>query len=361
MSLLHTPLYDEHVALGGEMAAFCGYEVPAQYAGALEEHAAVRERAGLFDVSYMGRIRIVGPNAQAFVQMVTTNDISEMQDGACKYSLICNEDGGVMDDIYIDKEHVGRYFLVINPVNLHKVLDHLQANLPPGVQIRDLTSRTAQLAIQGPAAHAVMQSLGAELPQEADTFVYTTLLGAPCHLSRTGYTGEDGYEICCRADDAPQLWRELLQRGAAHGLVPCGFKARESLRFEASLPLYGHELNEDITPFEAGLGMYVRPLQGRFIGSDALNKHVYEGVMRKRIGLRIVGDSLPQTGCVVYADDVPCGMVTSAGRCPTLQENCAMALVNVAFLERDVQQFAIQTDGGRVPCEQVPLPFYRRA
>lgn len=361
MSLLHTPLYEEHVALFGKLAAFCGYELPAQYAGVLEEHRAVRERAGLFDISHMGRFSLTGPNAQAFVQMLTTNDVSEMQDGQCKYSLVCNENGGVMDDTLVYKEHVDHYFLVVNAANGQKIFDHLNAHLVAGVKLENLTPQTAQMAIQGPSAHAIMAPLAAELPCQYYSFVCTELLGAPCYLSRTGYTGEDGYEIYCRAEDAPRLWRGLLSAGTAQGLVPCGLGARDSLRMEAGMPLYGHELSETITPFEAGLGVFVRPLQGKFIGSEALDKQVYEGVMRKRLGLRMTGCGIPHEGCVVYADGVPCGVVTSGGQCPTIGENCAMAMINVAFLEKDVQQFAIEIDGTQQPCEQVPLPFYKRA
>lgn len=357
MPLLHTPLYGEHVALSGKMVAFCGYELPVQYAGVLEEHRAVRERAGLFDVSHMGRFSVKGPNAQAFVQLMTTNDISEMQDGRCKYSLLCNENGGVIDDILIYKAAEDHYFLVVNAVNMQKILDHLNAHLVPGVKLENLTFDTAQMAIQGPAAKTILGPLAAELPDKYYSFVRTAVCQVPCMLSRTGYTGEDGYELYCRAADAPQLWHALLGAGA----VPCGLGARDTLRMEAGMPLYGHELSETITPFEAGLGMFVRPLQGKFVGSEALGKQVYEGVMRKRIGLRMTGRGIPREGYVVYADGVPCGVVTSGGHCPTLGENCAMALVNVAFLEKDVQQFAVEIRGKQVPCEQVPLPFYRRA
>ena len=315
MESKRTPIYEEHVALGGKMVDFCGYALPVQYSGIIEEHMAVRSAAGIFDVSHMGRIRIDGPNAAAFVQRISTNDISEMKPNAIKYSLICNENGGVMDDVLIYCREKDSYWVVVNAVNTQKILGHMENHAIPGAKVEDYTERTAQIALQGPKALEIAQKLceAEELPKKYYTFQEEVVFcGVKCMVSRTGYTGEDGFEIYCDAEDGARIFSTLLKAGQEAGIRPCGLGCRDTLRFEAGMPLYGHELSEDITPFEAGLGIFVRPLQGTFIGKEALDAHVAEGVSRKRIGLKMVDKGIARQDYHVYASgDVPCGVVTS--------------------------------------------------
>ena len=362
MESKRTPIYEEHVALGGKMVDFCGYALPVQYSGIIEEHLAVRNAAGVFDVSHMGRILIEGPNAAAFVQRITTNDISEMKQGQVKYSFICNENGGIMDDVLIYARAKDRFLMVVNAVNTQKILAHMEKNAVAGAKVEDITEQTAQIALQGPKSVEIAQKLceAEELPEKYYTFQEDVVFcGVTCMVSRTGYTGEDGFEIYCPAEDGGRIFSTLLKSVQQEGILPCGLGCRDTLRFEAGMPLYGHELSEEVTPFEAGLGVFVRPLQGTFIGKDALDAHVAGGVSRKRIGLKMIGKGIARQGYHVYVSGgVPCGVVTSGSMCPSLGGNYAMALINVAYL--DDAEFTVEIRGKQVAAEKVALPFYKR-
>lgn len=357
MDAKHTPLYDTHVAHGGKMTEFCGYMLPVQYAGIITEHEAVRKQAGLFDVSHMGRLELSGMNAAALLQRLTTNDISEMKPGRIRYSFMCNEGGGVKDDILIYCMGDGAYRLVVNASNHEKIVEHIHAHMVPGVTFFDRTDQTGHIALQGPMAQQLIATVCdvAELPTAYYTFAdNVAVAGCACFVSRNGYTGEDGYEIICAADDTPAVYEALLGAGAVQ---PCGLGCRDTLRFEAGMPLYGHELNEDITPFEAGLGMFVRPVQGPFVGKEALEQQIAEGVARKRIGLVMLDRGIPRQGFDVYCNGALAGIVTSGSYCPSLEQNCAMALVDTKYVGE--KEFEIEIRGKRLDCEAHKLPFYK--
>ncbi|MBC7959498.1 MAG: glycine cleavage system aminomethyltransferase GcvT, partial [Vallitaleaceae bacterium] len=259
---LKTPLYESHVAAGGKIVPFAGYLLPIQYAeGIVTEHMAVRTKAGLFDVSHMGEVLLSGPSALANVQMLVTNDCEKMVVGQVKYTPMCNEAGGVVDDLMVYKLDQERYLLVINAANRHKDVAWIKAHLFGDVVCEDISDATAQIALQGPKALEILRKLtkDAYIPEKYYTFVEKGMVAdLACIISRTGYTGEDGFEFYCSQEDAPHLWDTLLEAGNEFGLIPCGLGARDTLRLEAAMPLYGHEMNEEITPIEAGLSIFVK-------------------------------------------------------------------------------------------------------
>lgn len=355
----HTPLYQEHVAMGGQMANYKGYALPAQYLGLEDEHRAVREKSGLFDRSYLTRVLIIGPNAAVCVQRLTTNDVSEMAEGDCEYTLLCNEKGGIMDDVIIYKWDEKTFGMTIHPENREKILAHLHAHRLPGAKVLDVTEKTAQINIQGPHSKHILSSICKHLPEHPYRCHETRIVGRMCFVASIGFSGEQAYELFCSAHHAAQLWREILDASDEDEPIPCGTEAWSSLRLEAGVPVYGRELSEDVTPFEAGLGQFVRPLQGDFVGKRALDQQILRGVPRKLIGLVMEGDQTPEPGDVVYDYQAPCGRVTSAGWAPYIQEQIAMALVNRSFLEEEEHCFTIDHAGEKIPCQMHKLPFYR--
>ena len=286
-----TPLYDVHIAEGGKIVPFAGYLLPVQYAGGvIKEHMAVRQAAGLFDVSHMGEILFTGPTALDTLNHLLTNDFTDMPAGRVRYSVMCNEKGGVIDDLVIYKFGDEEYLAVVNAANRHKDYAHMAANLLPGTKAEDISDSVAQLALQGPAAPAVLGSLVSEdkLPKKYYTAVRDVdINGMKCMISRTGYTGELGYEIYTAPENAVALWKTLREAGGEHGLIPCGLGARDTLRLEAAMPLYGHEMDEDISPLEAGLGFGVKMGKSDFIGKAALEAAGEPS--RVRVGLEITG------------------------------------------------------------------------
>ena len=355
----HTPLYQEHMAMGGQMGCFKGYALPSQYLGVEDEHRAVREKSGLFDRSYLTRVLIIGPNAAVAVQRITTNDVSEMQEGDCAYTLICNEKGGIMDDVVVYKWNETTYGMTIHPQNRAKILQHLKDHGLPGAKVMDLTEKTAQITLQGPHSKHILSCICQQLPEKPYRCKETEVVGRRCFVASVGFSGESAYEIFCMADAAASLWREILDASDEDEPIPCGTEAWQSLLLEAGVPVYGRELTEEITPFEAGLGCFVRPLQGEFVGRRALDQQVLQGVPRKLIGLVMEGDETPQPGAVVYDYGAPCGRVTSACLALYLQQGVAMALVNRSFLEEREHAFTVETDRGKQACEMVKLPFYK--
>lgn len=351
-----TPLYERHVAAGGRMVPFAGYLLPVQYAdGILAEHLAVRQGAGLFDVSHMGEVHLTGPGALASLDRLLTNQISTLAPGRVRYALMCNPQGGVVDDILVycmDKDH---YMLVLNAANHPKDVAWIEAHLGPDTALCDASQQTAPLALQGPEALGILQSLCApeSIPPKHYSFVENAVVGGlPCLLSRTGYTGEDGFELYLSPDSAPLLWDQLVAAGA----VLCGLGARDTLRLEAAMPLYGHELGEEITPLEAGLSPFVKMQKDDFIGKTAL---LAGGPpRRKRIGLEMTGRGIAREGSPVFAGAQEVGFVTSGTFAPFLKKAVAMALVQADAelsgpLEADIR-------GRRVQARAVPLPFYKR-
>ena len=357
-----TPLYDIHVEEGGKMVPFAGYLLPVQYgAGVIKEHMAVRQQAGLFDVSHMGEVLFTGPTALDTLNHLLTNDFTNMPVGRVRYSIMCNEQGGTVDDLVVYKFGEQSYFVVVNAANRHKDFAHMKANLLPGTEAQDISDTIAQLALQGPKAPQIIAKLLPEdqIPQKYYTAIpNVTIGGMRCMISRTGYTGELGYEIYTAAENGPALWTLLRQAGAEFGLIPCGLGARDTLRLEAAMPLYGHEMDDTVTPLEAGLYFGVKLDKPEFIGKDAL---VSAGTPRRvRVGLVATGRGIPREHQPVYLAGEQIGTTTSGTFAPLLGKAISMALVDAAH---SAVGTAVEIDvrGRRVAAEIVPLPFYKRA
>lgn len=356
-----TPLYDSHVACGGKMVPFAGYLLPVQYqTGVLAEHDAVRTKAGLFDVSHMGELLIFGADALENLQMLLTNDFTNMYDGQCRYTLLCNEAGGIVDDLLVYRMEENRYLLVINAANVEKDEMWIKEHLFGEVEMKNLSSEVAQIALQGPMALTILKTLCAEesLPKKYYSFTKEVdVEGIQALISKTGYTGEDGYELYCQSEDAPMLWNKLLEAGKEFGLMPCGLGARDTLRFEASMPLYGHEMNDEITPFEADLDFAVKMQKRDFIGKEALaNKSERK---RKRVGLKLISRGIAREECDVFSDNIKIGMTTSGTHCPFLKAAYAMALLDMDYTKPETL-VQIEVRGRRLDAEVVSLPFYKR-
>ena len=358
---LKTPLYDIHVAEGGKIVPFAGYLLPVQYAaGVVAEHMAVRTKAGLFDVSHMGEITFKGKGALASLNHILTNDFTNMRPGRVRYSVMCNEQGGCVDDVLVYKFADEDYLVVVNASNRHKDFAHMRQNVLEDTEIADISDSVAQLALQGPASLAIMGKLLPEsaLPKGYYTAVRNVCLeGMELMISRTGYTGEDGFEIYTARENAEKLWRLLREAGAEYGLIPCGLGARDTLRLEAAMPLYGHEMDEDITPLEAGLDFGVKLGKSEFTGRDAL---IAKGRPRRvRVGLDVTGRGIIREHQDGYIGDKLIGHTTSGTHCPYLGKAAAMALIDAEYalsgtkVEADVR-------GRRVEAQIVPLPFYTR-
>ena len=356
-----TPLYDVHVEEGGKIVPFAGYLLPVQYGtGVIQEHMAVRQQAGLFDVSHMGEILFTGPTALDTINHLLTNDYNGMAVNKVRYGAMCNADGGTIDDLVVYKFGEARYLAVVNAANREKDYAHMAANVLPGTQCQDISDTVAQLALQGPKAPAILKKL---LPEDQIPKGYYTALpnveiqGMKCMISRTGYTGELGYEIYTANENAPKLWKVLREAGEEFGLIPCGLGARDTLRLEAAMPLYGHEMDETVTPLEAGLDFAVKLNKPEFIGKDAL---VAAGTpQRVRVGLAVTGRGIVREHQDLFLNGEKIGQTTSGTHCPFLGKALAMGLIDAKYaavgtaLEADVR-------GRRVAVEIVPLPFYKR-
>ncbi|MCA1685635.1 MAG: glycine cleavage system aminomethyltransferase GcvT [Planctomycetia bacterium] len=360
-SAMKTPLYDWHKSHGGRLVEFSGWLMPVQYTTIVEEHQAVRQRLGLFDISHMGRLSFGGPDALPWLEHVTTNHVARLGVDQIQYSLMANGGGGLIDDVLVYRSR-DSYVLVCNASNRAHVLSQLERHREGrDANLVDRTPDTAMIAVQGPSALA---TLGPIFDAPLDTLAYYhltigRLLGdVDAVVSRTGYTGEDGYELIVPADAAMRVWDAVLESGRPHGAVPCGLGARDSLRFEAAMPLYGHELNEAINPFAAGLGWAVKLEKGDFVGRDALNTlKAHPG--QARVGLKLDGKRIARQGAEVYHDGKPAGLVTSGTFAPTLGQSLAMAMVDPASAPVGT---ALQVDvrGHQEPATVVKLPFYRR-
>ena len=349
-----TPLYDRHVAAGGKIVPFAGWLLPVQYSGVIAEHKAVRSACGLFDVSHMGELLLRGADALENVNRLMTNDFSGMAEGQARYSPMCYEDGGTVDDLIVYKCSDAAYFIVVNAANKDKDAAWIGEHLTGDCAMEDLSDRVAQLALQGPKAEEILRTLTGDIPEKNYTAVLRgTVAGMPCLVSRTGYTGEDGFELYCAPADAPALWDALTAGGA----LPCGLGARDTLRLEAAMPLYGHELSAEINPYEAGLGIFVKLDKPDFIGRAALE--AARPVKRRRVGLRMTGRGIAREECPVYDGEKQVGVVTSGTHCPWLGQAVALALVDAAYKEPGTP-LQVDVRGRRVEAEVVRTPFYKR-
>ena len=357
-----TPLYDIHVEEGGKIVPFGGYLLPVQYkTGVIAEHKAVREKAGLFDVSHMGEITVSGPAALEALNHLLTNDFTDMKEGRVRYSVMCNADGGCVDDVVVYKFGEESYLVVVNAANKDKDFAHMAANLVPGAEAQDISESVAQLALQGPASGDILAGLvtSGEPPQKYYTAKKDVYIeGMECMISRTGYTGEFGYEIYTAAENAEKLWKALRKAGEPYGLIPAGLGARDTLRLEASMPLYGHELNDGISPVEAGLSSAVRMNKPEFMGKEAL---IARGEPNKvRVGLKVTGRGIIREHQDIYIGDENVGITTSGTFCPHIDHAMAMAMIDAG---RSAVGTVVEADvrGRRIPAEIVPMPFYKRS
>jgi len=359
-----TPLFDEHVRLGGKMVEFAGWEMPVQYAGVIAEHANVRERVGLFDVSHMGEIWVSGPQAEAALEFLTCNRVSGLYDGKAQYSAILNDEGGVIDDIIIYRFNKELFLLCVNASNADKDFEWLVKHNPTDAKFVNASAEYGQIAVQGPRAIELVTPLvkGADLSTlKYFHFVECEILNSPVIVARTGYTGEDGVEIFVKSDKTADVWRLLLEHGAGYGVLPCGLGARDSLRLEAALPLHGHELAEDITALESGLGWIVKFDKGDFVGKEALLKQKEAGVPKKLIGFHLDGAGIARQGdTVATADGKEVGVVASGTKTPTINKALGMAFVETPHTALDTKlSFVVR--GRAIDGHVVQLPFYKRS
>ncbi len=362
-NLKQTPLTAWHASHGARMVEFAGYEMPVQYEGVLAEHAVVREKVGLFDITHMGEIYVSGPDSRTWISSLITNSLKKSEPGNVVYNAMCRPDGGVLDDMLVYCLAQERWLVVCNAANHHKIIGWMLDNLPAdGVTLDDQTDSIALIAVQGPDSRELVLRLDplAELKTDiAGLDFYTALTyegpGGQWLISRTGYTGEHGYELYLPNSDAVPVWEELLAKGEDLGVAPIGLAARDTLRFEVCYCLYGHELGEDITPLEAGIGWAVKmKKKGGFVGRDALLAQREQGVPRKIICLELDGKGIARQGARVLVSGKDVGYVTSGTFSPTLKKALAMALVENELPEGEL---VVDVRGRHIPCHTVAFPF----
>ncbi|CAM3800500.1 glycine cleavage system aminomethyltransferase GcvT [Alkalicoccus chagannorensis] len=355
-----TPLHPLYEQYGAKVIDFGGWDLPVQFSSIKEEHHAVRTKAGLFDVSHMGEIRITGEDTIPFLQRLLTNDLAKVKHGQCQYTVLCYEDGGTVDDLVLYKTADDDVLLIVNAANTAKNEEWIRSNLKEEqVHIANESDETAQLAVQGPEAEEILQQLTGTNLQDIGFFRFQSNVdmdGASVLISRTGYTGEDGFEIYCRPEDAPGLWKTLVAAGAR----PIGLGARDTLRFEARLALYGQELSRDITPIEAGIGFAVKPGKGiTFIGEEVLREQKENGPSRKLAGIEMVDKAIPRHGYDVFHNGEPVGFVTSGTQSPTLGKNVGLALIDSGLKEMGTE-VEVEIRGKRKRAVVTATPFYQR-
>lgn len=328
------PLYEKY---GGKLVEYAGWLMPVEFSGLTFEHEAVRTTAGLFDVSHMGEIEVKGKEAAAYLEHLLTNNIGTMNDNQVIYTFMCYENGGVVDDLLAYKYFADHYLLVVNAANMEKdykwMIDQKGSYQ---VEIMNLSGDISEVALQGPKAESILQKLTDTNLSDIPSFYLkrdVKIDGANCLISRTGYTGEDGFEIYMSHEDAPGIWEKILEAGKPEGVLPVGLGARDTLRFEASLPLYGNEISQDITPIEAGLGFFVKLDKGDFIGREVLNAQKQDGPARKIVGFEMIGNGIPRHGYGVLSDGEEIGFVTTGYHSPTIGMNIGLALIQQEYAE----------------------------
>lgn len=338
--LKRTALFSEHQQLNGKMVDFGGWELPVQYSGVIAEHHAVRQACGLFDVSHMGEIIIEGEGALAFLNSVTTNDASTLSVEQAQYSAFCNSKGGIVDDLVIYRLNQQKYLLVVNASNVDKDFTHLESHLErwpdqSKIALSNVSSTFSQIALQGPLSELTLSALTETplTPIKTYWFKEGKVAGTEAIIARTGYTGEDGFEIYVPWEEAPKVWRALLEAGKTHGILPCGLGARDTLRLEMKYALYGHELNDDTNPLEVGLAWITKLNKaGNFVGKDAILKLKETGPKKALVGLRSAGRGIPRQGYEVYSPDkVKIGAITSGTQSPTLKQSIGVAFIDKNF------------------------------
>lgn len=361
-SLRQTPLNAVHRAAGARMVDFGGWDMPVEYSGLVAEHLAVRKSVGLFDVSHMGEIEVRGPQALELVELATTNRAASLEDGQAQYSGLLNERGGFIDDLLVHRVAADHYFLCVNASNQERDFAQIESiNQFADAQATFVSDNYAQLAVQGPNGLATLQKLTETPLSEIGYYWFTSgkVSGVPALIARTGYTGEDGFEIYVAPDEAARLWGDIMAAGEEFDIVPCGLGCRNTLRLESAMALHGHEISEDITPYEAGLGWIVKTEKGDFVGRDALLRQKETGIPRKLFGFEMRGRGIARDEYPVMQGSQQIGIVTSGSPAPSLGQNIGMALVQTGKTEKGgTVEIQVRTRG--VEAEIVPLPFYSR-
>lgn len=361
--LQRTPLYEAHVSLGGRMVDFAGWEMPVQYSGPIPEHMAVRQRAGLFDVSHMGEIEIIGNNALTLIQKLTTNDAAKLQDNQVQYSALTNEQGGILDDLLIYRLNSEHYLLVVNASNTEKdfawVKQH--ADGVDGIEVHNTSGAYALLALQGPNSEDILQDITEHMLDHIPYYWSQKIKvdGIECRVSRTGYTGEDGFEIFCDPRDARHIWNRLLLTGREEGLLPCGLAARNTTRLEAAYRLWGNDMDETTTTLEAGLGWITKLAKGDFIGRDVIDRQKKEGLQRKLVGFEVEDRAPARDGYPILIGGQQIGVISSGSPAPYLQKNIGLAYLPIEYTAVGTH-LDIAIRGRAVPARVVDIPFYKR-
>ncbi|HEY3668087.1 MAG TPA: glycine cleavage system aminomethyltransferase GcvT [Polyangiaceae bacterium] len=361
--LKRTSLFDRHQALGARLVPFAGWEMPIQYKGISVEHQAVRERAGLFDVSHMGELELRGERALDLVNSLITNDIARAADGQATYTCCCNERGTILDDLIVYRRAHNDVLVVCNASNRSKISEHFAAAARSVCHFEDISDRTALLALQGPKAISILAKAGASLDLstlKTFHFAHGTLAGVACTIARTGYTGEDGVELFCAWNDAPALWDALLEAGAEAGIEPIGLGARDTLRLDARLSLYGNDIDETTNPLEAGLGWVVKLDKHSFVGKDALVAIKERGLSRKLVGFEMTGRGIARHGYPLLDEaGAEVGVCTSGGPSPTLGKSIGLGYLP-ATASAVGTPFLVDCRGKKIPAQIVKTPFYKR-
>lgn len=357
-----TPLYEKHIQLKGKMIDFGGWSLPVEYTGIIPEHEAVRTKAGIFDVSHMGEITVKGEDSEKYLQMLLTNDISLLNNNQIAYTAMCYPHGGVVDDLLVYKYSNTDYLLVVNASNTEKDYQWMKENIFGNTEILNVSENYAQLALQGPLAETILQKLTSKNLNEIEFYYFSDNVkvgNIEALVSRTGYTGEDGFELYFAYDKAEEMWDLFLEAGKDEGLIPAGLGARDTLRFEASLPLYGHELNENITPLEAGLGFFVKLNKENFIGKEALARQKSEGLKRRIVGFEMIDRGIPRNNYEVYKEGEKIGYVTTGSFSPTLKKNIGLALIDSAY-SKEGTEIEILIRNKNSKAKVIKKPFYSK-
>ncbi|HZR46171.1 MAG TPA: glycine cleavage system aminomethyltransferase GcvT [Candidatus Manganitrophaceae bacterium] len=360
-----TGLYDLHVKLGAKMVPFSGWEMPLSYSGVTDEHQTVRKGVGLFDISHMGRFELSGKGAEAYLERITPGPVSKIHRGGAQYSMLLNEEGTILDDIYLYKRGVDRFFIIVNAANREKDFRWMTAHLPKGGEtlLKDVSPETALLALQGPKSWEVLVQIipfgKTEIPLR--NFIETELVparGAKALIARTGYTGEKGYELVIPADAAEKVWNALLEAGKTEGIKPIGLGARDTLRLEMAYPLYGHDMDETTTPLDADLERFI-DLEKEFIGKERLVRQKGEGVRKKLIGFELLVGGVPREGHAIYSDQKEIGKVTSGNFSPSLRKGIGMGYVDRRYAEEG-SEVLVDIRGKAAAALIVKKPFYKK-
>ncbi|MCA9592794.1 MAG: glycine cleavage system aminomethyltransferase GcvT [Myxococcales bacterium] len=364
-SLARTPLYEEHKKLNARLVPFAGWEMPVQYAGISAEHEAVRTRAGLFDVSHMGELELTGEHAAAVVNYLVTNDLARIEVGQAMYTCCCNEQGTILDDLIIYKRAPDRILVVCNASNREKIAGHFAKAADNHCDFRDTSDETALIALQGPKALGILTRAGVDIPDVETSlkpfrFRDAKVAGLPATVARTGYTGEDGVELFTKSEDAAAVWRALLAAGEADGIAPAGLGARDTLRLEARLSLYGNDIDETTNPLEAGLGWTVKLDAEDFVGRAALVRIKEAGLPRKIVGFEMTGRGIARHGYpLLDSDGKEVGVCTSGAPSPTLGKNIGLGYLPAEMTDVGTR-FLVDCRGKRIEAEVVKTPFYKR-